>query len=78
MKTTTATTFKVSDVVRAVQPLPEVPYKQAVETLLTRGDPDWKDEWDGDEDEDDLIDERARADAAPARSKPAPATTGCC
>lgn len=57
MKTTTTTTFEVSDVVRAVRPLSEVPYKQAVEALLTKGSPDWEDEWD-DEDEDDLIDER--------------------
>src|SRR5262249_20473789 len=35
MKTTTVTTFEVSDIVRANQPLPEVPYKQAVEALLT-------------------------------------------
>jgi hypothetical protein len=37
MKTATATvtTFEVSDVVRANHPLPEVPYKQAVEALLT-------------------------------------------
>ncbi|MDB5350128.1 MAG: hypothetical protein JWN86_1375 [Planctomycetota bacterium] len=40
MKTTTATTFEVSDVVRAKSPLPEVSYKQAVEALLTRGVPE--------------------------------------
>ena len=36
MKTTTATTFEVSDVVRAVQPLPEVPYKQALSRPCSR------------------------------------------
>ncbi|MHC5537141.1 DUF4419 domain-containing protein [Singulisphaera rosea] len=35
MDVATATTFEVSEVVRAVAPLPEVPYKQAVESLLT-------------------------------------------
>ncbi len=40
MRTDTATTFEVSDVVRATQPLPEVPYKQAVEALLTISDPE--------------------------------------
>src|SRR4051812_47693115 len=44
----TAATFEVSDVVRAVDPLPEVPYKQAVEALLTKKvrerDP-WLDEY---------------------------------
>ena len=58
MKMTTATTFEVSDVVRAVQPLPEVPYKQAVEALLTKGNPDREDEWDDEEEVDDLSDDR--------------------
>jgi len=40
MKTATATTFEVSDIVTADQPLPEVPYKQAVEALLTIGLPE--------------------------------------
>jgi hypothetical protein len=40
MKTTTVTTFKVSDVERATSPLPQVPYKQAVEALLTTGLPE--------------------------------------
>jgi hypothetical protein len=35
MNAATTTTFEVSDVVRATSPLPEVPYKQAVEALLT-------------------------------------------
>ncbi len=55
MRITTTTTFEVSGVMRAVQPLPEVPYKQAVEALLTEGNPDWEDEWESDED--DLIDD---------------------
>jgi hypothetical protein len=58
MRTTTTTTFEVSDVVRAQEPLPEVPYKQAVEALLTGGSPDWDDGWEDDEDEDDLTDDR--------------------
>src|SRR5262249_6416622 len=37
MSTATASTFEVSDVERATRPLPEVPYKQAVEALLTTG-----------------------------------------
>jgi hypothetical protein len=37
MNTTTTTTFDVSDVKRATEPLPEVPYKEAVEALLTTG-----------------------------------------
>ncbi len=40
MKTATVTTFKVSDVPAADQPLPEVAYKQAVEALLTVGLPE--------------------------------------
>lgn len=40
MKTAIATTFDVSDVVVAAQPLPEVSYKQAVEALLTIGVPE--------------------------------------
>lgn len=40
MKTVTATTFDVSDVVAADRPLPEVSYKQAVEALLTIGVPE--------------------------------------
>jgi hypothetical protein len=39
MKTAMVTTFEVSDVVRANQPLPEVPYKEAIEERLTRGLP---------------------------------------
>ena len=62
MKMTTATTFEVSDVVRAVQPLPEVPYKQAVDALLTKGNRDREDEWD---DEDGFLDDRP--DPAPPR-----------
>src|SRR6516165_10769781 len=59
MKTATVTTFEVSDVERATSPLPEVPYKQAVEALLTRGSPDWEAGWDDDADEeDDFIDDR--------------------
>src|SRR3954447_19513098 len=34
------TTFEVSDVVRANRSLPEVPYQQAVEALLTTGFPE--------------------------------------
>lgn len=41
MDIATAATFKVSDVVRAERPLPEVPFKQAVECLLTPAAPDW-------------------------------------
>ncbi len=37
MNTATTTTFDVSDVKRAAEPLPEVPYKEAVEALLTTG-----------------------------------------
>jgi hypothetical protein len=40
MDAATATTFEVSKVVRATSPLPEVPYKQAVEALLTTGLPE--------------------------------------
>jgi hypothetical protein len=40
MKTAMVTTFEVSKVVRATSPLPEVPYKQAVEALLTPGLPE--------------------------------------
>src|SRR5262249_35212482 len=50
VKITTTTTFEVSDVVRAVRPLPEVPYKQAIEALLTEGSPAWEDGWEDDED----------------------------
>lgn len=57
MKTATVTTFEVSDVVRATNPLPEVPYKQAVEALLTMGSPDRNDGWDDDEDDEDFIDD---------------------
>ena len=39
MKTATTTTFDVSDVKRATEPLPEVSYKEAVEALLTTGIP---------------------------------------
>jgi hypothetical protein len=39
MNTATTTTFEVSDVKRATEPLPEVPYKEAVEALLTTGIP---------------------------------------
>ncbi|AMV40207.1 hypothetical protein VT85_22435 [Planctomyces sp. SH-PL62] len=45
------TTFDVTDVVRATRPLAEVPYKKAVEALLTKGRPDWEDDWEDDEDE---------------------------
>lgn len=41
MDIATAATFEVSDVVRAVRPLPEVPYQQAVECLLTPAEPEW-------------------------------------
>ncbi len=37
MDAVTSTTFEVSDVERATSPLPEVPCKQAVETLLSGG-----------------------------------------
>jgi hypothetical protein len=37
MNTVTTTTFDVSDVKRATEPLPEIPYKEAVEALLTVG-----------------------------------------
>ena len=37
MSTTATTTFEVSNVKLATEPLPEVPYKQAVEALLTTG-----------------------------------------
>jgi hypothetical protein len=56
MNSTALTTFEVSDVVRADQPLPEVFYKQAIEALLTGGGPDWEGDW---EDEEDLGGERA-------------------
>jgi len=39
MSTATTTTFEVSNVKRATQPLPEVPYKEAVEALLTSNKP---------------------------------------
>jgi hypothetical protein len=70
MKTATVMTFEVSDVEWATSPLPEVPYKQAVEALLTKGstawEEDWEDEWDDDEaDEDDFIDDRT--EPAPPR-----------
>ncbi|MDB5349957.1 MAG: hypothetical protein JWN86_1204 [Planctomycetota bacterium] len=38
MDTTTAATFEVSDVVRAKEPVREVPYKQAIAALLAEGD----------------------------------------
>jgi hypothetical protein len=41
MNAVTATTFEVSDVVRAGRPLPEAPYKQAVGAMLTPGFTDW-------------------------------------
>jgi hypothetical protein len=66
MKSTTVTTFEVSDVERATSPFPEVPYKQAIEALLTRGSRDWDDEWDDDEGEDDLTDDRP----GPKRPRP--------
>jgi hypothetical protein len=62
MKTVTVTTFEVSDVVRANQPLPEVPYKEAIEALLTTADPDGADEWD---DKNDFLDDRP--ESAPPR-----------
>jgi hypothetical protein len=37
MSTATTTTFDVSDVKRATEPLPEVPYKEAVEAQITPG-----------------------------------------
>src|SRR4051812_17765611 len=37
MGVATTTTFEVTEVVRATTPLPEVPYKQAVEALLSTG-----------------------------------------
>jgi hypothetical protein len=40
MGTDTTTTFEVSEVRRATTPLPEVPYTQAVEALLTKGFPE--------------------------------------
>ncbi len=55
MNATSATTFEVSDVRRAHEALPEVPYKQAVEALLTTGTPEWEVDWD---DEDDSPDDR--------------------
>ncbi len=39
MKTATVTTFEVSNVKTATQPMSEVSYKEAVEALLTRGIP---------------------------------------
>ena len=39
MRTSTTISFEVSDVVRATEPLPEVPYKQSVEALLTSASP---------------------------------------
>ena len=46
MKTTTTTTFEVSDVKLATEPLPEVHYKEAIEALLTKGGiNDDEDEW---------------------------------
>ena len=39
MSTATTTTFEVSNVKRATEPLPEVSYKEAVEALLTTGIP---------------------------------------
>jgi hypothetical protein len=50
MRTDTMTTFEVSEVRRATTPLPEVPYKQAVEALLIEGNPGWEEEWEDDED----------------------------
>ena len=35
MNTATMTTFEVSEVKRATEPLSEVPYKEAVEALIT-------------------------------------------
>ena len=40
MDAATTTTFEVSGVWRATTPLPELPYKQAVEALLTIGFPE--------------------------------------
>ena len=37
MRRATTTTFSVSDVLPATTPLQEVPYKEAVEALLTAG-----------------------------------------
>jgi hypothetical protein len=54
MKTATGMTFEVSDVERATSPLPEVPYKQTVEALLTVGNPSWGDGWD----DEDFLDDR--------------------
>jgi hypothetical protein len=62
MKTATVTTFEVSDVERTNQALPEVPYKQAVEALLTESSPDWEGDWD---DEDDDL--GGRPEVAPPR-----------
>src|SRR4051794_36651182 len=45
MRTATTTTFEVSEVRRATAPLPEVPYKQAVEALLTVAMPERDREW---------------------------------
>ena len=39
MSTATTTTFEVSNVTWATEPLPEVSYKEAVEALLTTGIP---------------------------------------
>jgi Domain of unknown function (DUF4419) len=39
MSTTTTTTFEVSNVKRATEPLPEASYKEAVEALLTSNKP---------------------------------------
>ena len=39
MSTATTTTFEISKVERATEPLPEVSYKEAVEALLTSNKP---------------------------------------
>ena len=55
-------------------PLPEVPYKQAVEALLTVAIPEHEREWVEDMARRGALVRPARAPGVPARSKPAPAT----
>jgi hypothetical protein len=63
MRSDTTTTFEVSKVRRATMPLPEVPYKQAVEALLTIAVP---------EDDRRMIEEMARHRVAIRLPKAAP------
>jgi hypothetical protein len=53
MSTNTDSSFKVSDVNPATSPLPEIPFKQAVEALLKPAPMDWDEDFDEEDFEDD-------------------------